>query len=280
MAVKAGEIYTILGPNGAGKSTTINILTTLMPASSGTATILGYDINRDKKKIRRNIELMPQGPALDPFLSVIDNLKFYAKLNGSMTKHWHSRALGLLESLELADREKHSVMALSGGQFRRVQLARLLLSDAKIVFLDEPTLGVDVSGKSQIWNLLKPWCKDNNRTILLTTNDMAEAEALSDRVMFIFKGMVHKEGFPHELKKQLSVNKLTIEFNEPISSSSVLSDSEFEKIDKTTISVSVENSDHGINELLSRIDSNLSIKRINTDVMTLADVFEDLRSKS
>ena len=146
LSVRQGEVLTLLGPNGAGKTTTINILTTLTKPTGGSASVLGRDIVNERSAVRKSIALLPQGSGLDPFLSVYDNLRFYAMLARLDKPTWHTRVEKLLTELDLQEKRHHPVMSLSGGQFRRAQIARVLLSEAPILFVDEPTLGIDIDG--------------------------------------------------------------------------------------------------------------------------------------
>ncbi len=212
LEVRDGEIFTLLGPNGAGKTTLINILTTLLKPSSGIASILGKDIVRETKTVRHSVTLMPQGNALDPFLSVWDNFKFYAGVFELNSKEAESKSSDILKELDLESKKNNPVVALSGGQFRRVQAGCNLLSNRPVLFLDEPTLGIDVEGKYKVWNLILRQRKENSQTIILSTNDMTEAEYLSDRIAFLKNGHIDRIGTPEQLKSYTKLRSVSILF--------------------------------------------------------------------
>ncbi len=218
--IRQGEIYALLGPNGAGKTTTIKILTTIQKSSFGDAVILDKSIDNrnDIKDIRSMIAVMPQGNALDPFLSVWDNLRFYARLQKIKNGSWEGQARKYLAKLDLEKKKSSPVMALSGGQFRRVQCCRVLLADKRLIFLDEPTLGIDVSGKIKVWDLIKEYQAKTGCSILLSTNDMTEAEYLGDRIGFLFNGSLVDEGSVNELKDRAFMGILQIRYAEDIDS--------------------------------------------------------------
>jgi len=183
--VKKGEIFGLLGPNGAGKTTTIGMLTTIIKPTDGTAYICGYNIQTDKDEIRKRIILVPQEPAMDLFLSVYDNLYFYAWLQGVPKALRRNLILNILNELELTDKINSQVISLSTGLQRKVQLARAFLVKRDVIFLDEPTLGLDPIGKMKAWDLIKRLIKNDRASVIIATNDMREAEVLCDRVLML-----------------------------------------------------------------------------------------------
>jgi ABC-2 type transport system ATP-binding protein len=209
--VRQGEIFGFLGPNGAGKTTTIHILTTLLKPSSGSAAILGVDVINNPHQARRTMSIMFQADCLDPFLNVYDHIYFYSLLEGTPRAQRRKRIERTMEILNLSSKAKASVFQLSGGLLRRLQLARILFSEAKVLFLDEPTLGIDIEGKINIWTLLKNRCEAGNLTIFLATNDMAEAEFLCDRIAFISEGKLLALDTAEALKKQTKKTVLSLE---------------------------------------------------------------------
>jgi ABC-2 type transport system ATP-binding protein len=216
LSVEKGETFTLLGANGAGKTTTINLLTTLIKPTSGTGTIYGHDIITHPREIKALVALLPQGSAIDPFLSVYDNLAFYSMLCGLNKTQWSPKADEILDILDLSSKKRSNPFSLSGGQLRRVQIARILLSNASLVFLDEPTLGVDIEGKFKIWEIIKKWQRESGRTVILSTNDMEEAEYLSDRIGFLRQGSIVRFGTSNELKEKASFQIVRIKYQSPV----------------------------------------------------------------
>lgn len=209
--VGRGEIFGFLGPNGAGKTTTIHILTTLLKADSGSATIFNLDVFSEPNRIRKMITVMFQAGCLTPFLNVYNHLHFYALLEGIPKAERGGRIAEVMETLDLSSKAKASVFQLSGGLARRLQLARIFLSQAELLFLDEPTLGIDIEGKIKIWDLLKRRCEEKNLTIFLATNDMAEAECLCDRIAFISQGKLLALDTPEILKRETKKVVLSVD---------------------------------------------------------------------
>ncbi|MFC1982161.1 ABC transporter ATP-binding protein [Chloroflexota bacterium] len=182
--VAEGEIFGFLGPNGAGKTTTINMLCTLLTPTGGRATLCGHEVIKQRSEVRRCIGLVFQDPTLDEYLTAEQNLRFHAyayKVPGEVRE---KRISELLELVELSDRRKEKVRTFSGGMKRRLELARGLLHHPKVLFLDEPTLGLDPQTRRHIWNHILTLRKQNNLTIFLTTHYMDEAENC-DRITII-----------------------------------------------------------------------------------------------
>jgi ABC-2 type transport system ATP-binding protein len=218
--VKEGEIFGLLGPNGAGKSTTIKTLTTLIKPFSGTVKINGHDIRKETEKIRESIALLMQEHALDLFLTVYDNLKFYAMLERIPLKEMKAKIEEILNIFGLSEKKYSSLFSLSGGQFRRLQLARIFLSSVNIFFLDEPTMGIDIEGKEKFWNFLKSINRLMGITMVIATNDLREAENLCDRIAFIKEGKIIAIDTPESLKDLLNLKILTIKTSIPLCSES------------------------------------------------------------
>jgi len=279
--IKQGETFTLLGANGAGKSTTVNLLTTLLKPTSGTASVFGKDILRDTKSVRRMISLMPQGYALDPFLTVFDNLRFFAKLEGLDKNTWKGLAEQVLAELDLLEKRNTSIMTLSGGQFRRVQLARTLLSDKPLIFIDEPTLGIDVVGKFKIWDIIKKFGRQNGWTLVLCTNDMAEAEYLSDRIMFLQKGSVIRIGTPDELKNRVSGKHLKVKYNQPLGQHlKKLNGYPVIKQNHDNILIYIEDAHTDLRPLLRKAGELGEIADINIEKPSLVDAFRSMQEEA
>lgn len=202
LAVPEGSLYAFLGPNGAGKTTTIRILNGLTRATSGTVRIAGVDIGRDHLSAKRLCGLAAQVANLDGELTVRENLDFHGRLHAMPGPERRSRIAELLEYVEMADRADSLVKTLSGGLKRRLLVARALLHRPRLLFLDEPTAGLDPAIRRRIWNLVKKVRKDGV-SVFLTTHYIEEAEFLADRVGFIHRGRLVDEGVPTEIMARL-----------------------------------------------------------------------------
>ena len=191
------EIFGLLGPNGAGKSTTVMILTTLLKPSSGSASICGYDVVKDAKKVRGTISYVPQDMAVDIKLTGHENVMLYAKLYGVPDRN--TRVDDVLELLGLTERSGDLVRTYSGGMRRRLELAQALVHEPEVLFLDEPTLGLDVAARKKIWEHISALRK-RGMTIFMTTHYMEEADEYCDRVAIIDKGRIVVVDSPTNLK--------------------------------------------------------------------------------
>jgi ABC-2 type transport system ATP-binding protein len=185
--VRRGEIFGLLGPNGAGKSTLIRVLTTLLHPTSGTACVDTYDIIRDPEKIRSIIGVCPQNSTLDVELTAYDNLEFYGKLVNVSDQVLDKRIWELLEMTELSDRAHMKVQTFSGGMRRKLEIVRAFIHHPLILFLDEPTIGLDPEARHEVWQQIAR-LNEEKTTIILTTHYMDEAEKLCDRIAFVDKG--------------------------------------------------------------------------------------------
>jgi ABC-2 type transport system ATP-binding protein len=201
--VQEGEIFGFLGPNGAGKTTTISILTTLLAPSSGTAEIAEYDITTKASAVRRVIGVVQQDNTTDKHMTGYENLIFTAHLQGVPTNLAKKRAAELLELVELSEAAHRKVETYSGGMRRRLEIACGLVNRPRVLFLDEPTLGLDVQTRSAIWKYVKNLKEENKMTLFLTTHYMEEADSLCDRIAIIDHGHIIAIGSPAELKAKL-----------------------------------------------------------------------------
>ncbi len=206
------EIFGLLGPNGAGKSTTVMMLTTLLKPTSGTAKVCGYDVVKESKKVRSKISYVPQDMAVDRKLTGRENVQLYAKLYGIPNRN--SKVEEVLEMMGLSDRASDLVATYSGGMRRRLELAQALIHEPEVLFLDEPTLGLDVSGRKKIWEHIS-MLKAEGMTIFMTTHYLEEAEKYCDRVAIIDKGIITAVGSPENLinsiGKDASLNDVFLE---------------------------------------------------------------------
>jgi ABC-2 type transport system ATP-binding protein len=200
--IQEGEIFSLLGPNGAGKSTTISVLSTLFPATSGDATICGYSVRQDPMEVKRSIGVVPQEIALYEDLTSLENLKFWGEMYGLTGKTLNLRIDEVLEEIGLKDRAKQRIKTYSGGMKRRVNIGVGLLHKPKLLFMDEPTVGIDPQSRRAILDSVKA-LNQAGMSILYTTHYMEEAQELSDRVGIIDHGKLIALGTQEELTRQV-----------------------------------------------------------------------------
>jgi ABC-2 type transport system ATP-binding protein len=203
LSVAPGEIYGFLGPNGAGKSTTVHVLTTLLPPTAGTALVAGYDVVKDGPKIRGLIGVALQEAALDPLLTARDHLRLQSTLQSVPKAEREPRAEELIHRVGLVDAADRKVSGYSGGMKRRLDLALALVHSPRILFLDEPTTGLDPQSRTDIWNEVALMRREAGVTVFLTTQYLEEADVLADRVGIIDQGRIVAEGTPAELKAEI-----------------------------------------------------------------------------
>lgn len=206
--VKKGEIFAFLGPNGAGKSTTIKMLTTLLKPTGGKLMINGNDPIKNKDAVRKSFGIVFQDPSLDSDLTALENMQYHAVLFKVPKDIREKRIEELLRFVELWDRRNEMVKAFSGGMKRRLEVARGLLHRPRIMFLDEPTLGLDPQTRNHIWSYLKDICEKENMTVFFTTHYMAEAEKVADRIAIIDHGRIVATDSSAELENQTHTGSL------------------------------------------------------------------------
>ena len=212
--VEAGEIFGLLGPNGAGKSTLIRMLTTLLPPTSGSARVTGYDVVQSAEGVRRSIGVIPQAMTSDLDLSLAENLNIFAKLYSVPRETRRRRVKELLEAVELAHWADQPVKFLSGGMRRRLEIARGLVNQPQVFFLDEPTTGLDPVSRVSVWEMLMKLKKQRDLTILLTTHYMDEADKLCDRIAIVDHGKLVALDSPLKLKASIpGANILEVSFS-------------------------------------------------------------------
>ena len=198
--VYEGEVFGFLGPNGAGKTTTIHILATVLKPTSGRASVAGYDVVKEAGKVRRTIGIVFQDPSLDDQLTGYENMYIHGRLYGLRGRVLEERIEELLRFVELYEYRHRLVKTYSGGMRRRLEIARALLHTPRVLFLDEPTLGLDPQTRAHIWEYIERMRKEHKVTIFLTTHYMDEAERLCDRIAIIDHGEIIAVGSPDELK--------------------------------------------------------------------------------
>ncbi len=211
LSIPTGSIYALLGPNGAGKTTTISMLTTLLHPSSGEAQVLGYDVSSDPAEVRKRIGVTFQETVLDSDLTGRQILDFNGQLYGMTSADRNKKIENLLALVELEDAATRRVGTYSGGMKRRLELARGLMTDPELLFLDEPTLGLDPQSRMGIWGYIKELGKQKGMTIVLTTHYLEEAEALADLVGIIDHGRLVIEGGPKRLIEEMGADVIHLQ---------------------------------------------------------------------
>lgn len=200
LEIKEGELFCLLGVNGAGKSTTIKMLSCLLTPTKGDALLLDKSITKNPLKVKQIINVSPQETAIAPNLTVYENLEFIAEIYGFSKKEAKEKTIEMIEKFALSDIKNQKAEILSGGMQRRLSIAMALISEPKILFLDEPTLGLDVIARRELWKIIESL--KNKITIILTTHYMEEAECLSDRIGIMVKGKLVEVGTSKELIKK------------------------------------------------------------------------------
>lgn len=206
--VKKGDIFAFLGPNGAGKSTTIKMLVTLLSPSSGNLSINGFDVLKEPAKVRNSFGIVFQDYSLDDELTAYENMYFHAMVYGLKGRGKREKINKLLSLVNLQDRQKDLVKNFSGGMKRRLEIARGLLHEPEVLFLDEPTLGLDPQTRNHIWDYIKKLNTERGLTVFFTTHYMEEAEKYADKIAIIDKGKIVSRGNLAELKEQTNTGSL------------------------------------------------------------------------
>jgi len=208
--IEEGEIFGFLGPNGAGKSTTINMLTTLVAPSSGRAIVCGYDVHKQATEVRRNVGIVPQDYTADEDMTGMANILLCADLYGIPRSDSKPHAEELLKLVELQDAAKRKVKTYSGGMRRRLEIACGLINYPRLLFLDEPTLGLDVQTRAAVWKYIRMLKTEFHMTLFLTTHYLEEADSLCDRIAIIDHGHIIKLGTPEELKEGIGGDVIVV----------------------------------------------------------------------
>ena len=275
--VKKGQIFSFLGPNGAGKTTTINVLTTMLPIQKGKVTIAGFDVERQQDDVRKSIGIVFQNETLDWNLTVWETLEFHGRLYSIPKDTRRSKIDELISLVELGEKRNVLVKHLSGGMKRRLEIARGLLTRPKVLFLDEPTIGLDPQSRIRIWDHIKK-VNMEGVTIFLTTHYMDEADQLSDTICIMDKGQIIANGTSESLKNSLGMDMVYLETGD---------DEKVARIVKRMAEInSVRNSSKGLivslNEEGTRFmpklvehirNEKIEIKSVNLKKPTLDDVF-------
>jgi ABC-2 type transport system ATP-binding protein len=278
LAVEPSEVYGFLGPNGAGKSTTVLMLTTLLPPTSGTARVAGYDIVREGNKVRAAIGAALQEAALDPYLTGREHLKLQGALHGLSRKERNRRGEELLERVGLTEAADRRVRGYSGGMKRRLDLALALVHEPEILFLDEPTTGLDPQSRSALWTEVSRLARDEGVTVFLTTQYLEEADILADRVGIIDRGKLVAEDTPEALKAEIgrpSVEATPANASDRGAVARVLSSfGEEIAAQPGVVAVRLNSGAHALANVVRALDrESLEVANLRLDAPTLDDVF-------
>ncbi|MFQ6050169.1 MAG: ATP-binding cassette domain-containing protein [Candidatus Hydrothermarchaeota archaeon] len=277
LKVKRGELLGLLGPNGAGKTTLIHMLCTLIPPTHGRGEVWGYDIVEEPDEVRKSIGIVFQDPTLDEKLTARENLDFHGRMYGMQKAVREKRLREVLELVELTDRENSLVETFSGGMMRRLEIARGLMHKPKVLFLDEPTLGLDPQTRRHIWNYIKELNKREDITIVLTTHYMEEADFLCDRVAIIDQGKIISLDSPESLKKNLGGDIIYLKVSNAQKMAEIFSRLDFVqgvKIVDETIQLKVSDGEKTIPKVLDIARENgTTVEAVSATRPTLEDVF-------
>lgn len=271
LQIGQGEIYGLLGPNGAGKTTTLSMLATLLKPTSGTGRVNGYDISTQPGKVRQSIGIVFQDPSSDDILTGYENLYLHALMFGVPKQDRKSRIDYVLKLVDLSDRKDDAVKKYSGGMRRRLELARGLLHNPRILFLDEPTLGLDPQTREHIWQYIENLVKTEKVTVIITTHYMEEADQLCDRVAIIDHGHIIALDSPASLKSKMGGEVVKLQTESPKLD-------QIEKLDyvlsvkkgKNSTVLTVKDANSHLQEILSMVGH---VESVEIRTPTLNDVF-------
>jgi ABC-2 type transport system ATP-binding protein len=278
LRVEPGEIYGFLGPNGAGKSTTVLMLTTLLPPTDGTARVAGHDVRSEGPRVRAAIGAALQEAALDPLLTGREHMRLQTALHGIAGEERERRTAELLGRVGLSEAADRKVGGYSGGMKRRLDLALALAHRPRILFLDEPTTGLDIQSRTALWDEVSRLAAEDGVTVFLTTQYLEEADALADRVGIIDHGKIVAEGTPTELKEEIgrpTVEAKPQDASELERTAAVLSRfGERAGADPRSVAVQLEGGEAQLAEVVRALDGEgISIQSLNLHAPSLDDVF-------
>ncbi len=282
LRVEEAEIFALLGPNGAGKTTLISTICGISKFTSGKITLAGHDIVQNYRAARKMIGMVPQELSLEPFETVMNTLRFSRGLFGKAPDDSYLEEI--LEQLSLLDKRKSQILELSGGMKRRVSIAKALSHEPQLLFLDEPTAGVDVELRKDMWVLVRR-LRNEGVTVILTTHYIEEAEAIADRVGIIDKGQLLLVEEKESLMQRLGQKQLTIELQDPLKDlPSKLSDYDIVlAVDRKSLiyTYNMRSGRTGINQILSNLtQSGIIVKDLQTKQSSLEDIFMSLVSET
>jgi ABC-2 type transport system ATP-binding protein len=275
LAVEEGSVFALLGPNGAGKTTTVQILCTLLHADSGEIRVAGHDPVREPQAVRVAIGVTGQFPAVDNLLTGEENLLLMADLRHLAPEEGRRRAAELLERLDLVDEARRPAATYSGGLRRRLDLAMTLIGEPRIIFLDEPTTGLDPRSRRVVWDLVRELVR-GGVTVLLTTHYLEEADELADRVALIDRGRVIAEGTPDELKRLIPGGEITLRFpdREPLTAAARMLAGSQEDAEALELHVAADGGVEALRMALDRLaDASIPVDDVAIHTPDLDDVF-------
>jgi ABC-2 type transport system ATP-binding protein len=273
--VAEGTIFALLGPNGAGKTTMVRILSTLIPPDAGQVSVGGHDVQREANAVRKLIGVTGQFSALDELLTGLENLKLMAALHHLDRSSALARIAQLLERFELIDAQNRPVSTYSGGMRRRLDLAMTLIGDPRLIFLDEPTTGLDPRSRRTMWEIIRELVIDGV-TIFLTTQYLDEADHLADRIAVLDRGRVVAEGTPDELKHRVPGGHVQLEFDQlkALRAAVQLLDAGLADEDKLTLVVPNEGDVASLRRMLDKLDdARIDVEQLSIHTPDLDDVF-------
>jgi ABC-2 type transport system ATP-binding protein len=275
LEVRQGEIFGLLGPNGSGKTTTINMISGLSRPTSGEVRVLGYNVQHNARQVRQVLGSVPQETALYEELTAWTNMDFHADLFGIPRKEKEERITRLLELVQLLDRKDSRVGTFSGGMKRRLALARAMLHDPQLLYLDEPTLGVDVQARRAIWDYVLA-LRDQGKTVLITTNYLEEAQALCERLAIIDHGKLIAVDTPEHLKKTYGGSVIEVETAQPVTNIAplrALAGVNDVKQDGTHLKISVQGTSNIAGEVINILSQQGEIRDIAIREPNLDEIF-------
>lgn len=278
LEVRQGEIFGLLGPNGAGKTTLIKVLTGFVPPTRGSARVAGLDVVRDERRVKSKVGWVAAEVILDDDLTAMDNLWVQAKLQN--LKDWQGRAEGLLAYLGIADRAHWRVSKFSTGMRKKLEIALALLHEPSVIFMDEPTIGLDAATRRMFWDLVQSVHREYGVTVLLTTHYIEEADVLCDRIAIIDLGKIIALGTPSELKARLGVDLIEVETAvaiDPTPLRTIPGVSDI-KAEGRRLTIKVASADDVLPRVLEMIPAH-QVQRINVERPNLETVFLDLTGR-
>ncbi|KXA90723.1 ABC transporter ATP-binding protein [candidate division MSBL1 archaeon SCGC-AAA259D14] len=277
LKIEEGELFGLLGPNGAGKTTLVHMLSTILTSTDGEAKVWGNCIRKDSSKVRSLIGIVFQDPSSDEQLTGMENLDFHGRMYGIPEKERKERAKKFLKMVDLEDRANDLVKEYSGGMRRRLELARGFLHEPKVLFLDEPTLGLDPQTRRKIWDYIQKLNDEEGVTMVLTTHYMEEADYLCDRVGIIDEGKIIALDKPDRLKNELKGDIVTLKLDNGKDFARILRNEEIVREVKfvdETLQLRVDDGESSIPKLLSIVqDNGGQVKSVGLRRPTLEDVF-------
>ena len=278
-----GEIFGLLGPNGAGKTTTLAMLSTMLKPTSGSATVNGMDIEHNEDGVRKSIGIVFQDQSLDEELTAWENMDFHGRLYRIPGDVRNQRITELLTLVELEDRKNDIVKTFSGGMRRRLEIARGLLHRPAVLFLDEPTLGLDPQTRNHLWQYIATLNKEHGITIILTTHYMEEADRLCNRIAIIDHGKIIALDTPANLKDGIGGDVVTIKSADPAAIVAALNEPWVSRIEQHNgqVTISLKNAEQHVSKIVTLLNRNdIAIESISIHKPTLEDVFLSFTGKT